>query len=887
MKSIGILITILLLVPALSPAQDNQEKKVMVFPFKAVSKKGTASFNMPLAQAFARRLAGEGGVNLVPGHAFQAALKQKKTDFRRIARLARRDKADLVIWGVVTEQEKGSSLIISVIDMKKPTKPQSFTATGTGMEHIVARMENIADRIGGELLNRPVIGKINLEGNKRIRDQAIKNKLELMEGKPFRKSEIGKEIRSIYSLGYFDDVQIHAKDGGEGRVDLQIVLQELPSIKNIEVKGNSVFTTDKILDELTTKSFSFAKPQKIRADIAKIKRMYEKEGYYEPKIEYEIKELSGSEAELIFKIEEGEKSYLTKIVLDGRKHVDEDEIKKIMTIKEKSWTWFLDDTGKFTREDLELNRRRLIGYLHEKGYVTGKVGAPKMRIKDGSVTVTYPIHEGDRFQVRNTDVEGDLIMPEEKIIGVLDTKPGTWYKGSVLAEDTKKLTKLYQNMGYAYVDVEPLRNINDEHDFVDTTFKINKGRRITIEKVDIAGNDRTRDKIIRRSVLVGEGDLYRASSIEGTKQRLESMDFFEAVTVDTAPGSRPDLMNVKVQVMEKKTGSLAAGMGFSTQDGPVGNIDLKERNLFGLGITVSGKGNISGRKNTYEGSISYPWLLDMPLNGTLRGYNTTSKEPRYQRISSGFSAHLGFPVYGFWSLSTGFSRDTTKLGGIDRGFAGAVKEYYRRYNTDVLKFLNISENAISLALSRDTRVGGVIHTGGAKVSMGTRLSGFGGDVAFSKYFSEAVYYRPMFRKILFKVRANASLLAEVGEQPIPFDRRILLGGVHSIRGYQDREIGPRDKNGYAMGGDRGVFGNLECLFPLIQSQQIHGVAFVDAGNAWNASDSPLFDEVKAGAGLGIRWISPMGPIRIEYGWKINPRKGEAPGNFAFAMGQLF
>ncbi len=181
----------------------------------------------------------------------------------------------------------------------------------------------------------------------------------------------------------------------------------------------------------------------------------------------------------------------------------------------------------------------------------------------------------------------------------------------------------------------------------------------------------------------------------------------------------------------------------------------------------------------------------------------------------------------------------------------------------------------------------MIPSAGTKVSLGTRYSGLGGDVSFSSYFTEAIYYQHLFWKAILKVRGNGTLLQEVGDNPIPFDRRLQLGGIQSIRGYRQGEIGPRDRFGNLMGGDRALYSNVECLVPLVEQLKLNGVAFFDVGNAWNVSDSPFLTDVKAGVGVGIRWVSPMGPIRLEYGWKVNPQKGEEPGAFAFAMGQLF
>jgi outer membrane protein insertion porin family len=870
---------------------DSQAKKVdkiLIFPFKMVTKgiKGQ-DFSNELAGALAAELTRDGDIEVISGMPFISAVQEKKVDPQRIIRISEKAGAQAAIWGTVSQLEDGLSVEVYVVRAEAGAKPRFFSATGRDFHDLTTKMKEISNEIGGTVINRPKVGEIKIEGNKRIQREAILNKMEMKTGSPFAKSRLSDDIREIYSMGYFDDVQIKAEESPKGEMDLYVTVKERPSIKTINIEGNKVFTKDEILDALTTKSFTVESVQKIRDDVAKIKQMYEKEGYYQPKIDYEIKELSPNEASLTFKIDEGSKSYLTDIDLEGRSKLPEKDVKKIMNIKEKSWFWFLDESGSFTREKLEENRMRIIAYYLENGFINVQVGAPKIEIKDGRVKVTYPIREGNRFQIRKVEVDGDLVIPADQLKDMLQCKPHTWFKRSSLADDIKTITKLYNNLGYAYADVEPLQKINEKHDFIDLTFKITKGEKITIERVDIVGNDRTRDKIIRRAVMIAEGDVYNADNFEATKNNLEGMDFFEAVKLKTSPGSRPDTMNVTVEVIEKKTGSLAAGLGYSSQDGAMGNIDLKERNLFGMGIVANAKANLSARRSNYEGSLTYPWILDYPVTGSIKGYQAVQGEQNYVRDSNGGSLYLSYPLYGLWSMSTGFSRDSSKLSGFQGMFAQSIVAYYASYHANAAKYLNISENSLSFNIGRDTRNNSVIPTAGTKLTIGARLSGFGGDVAFSSYYTEGIYYKSLFWRTVLKFRANASMLMESGNDPIPFDRRILLGGIQSIRGYKAGEIGPRDRYGNIMGGDRAMFSNIECLFPLVERLKLNGVTFFDIGNAWNVFNSPFMTDVKAGVGVGIRWVSPMGPLRIEYGWKINPQKGEDPGAFAFAMGQLF
>jgi len=882
-----LLLPVLLLLPSLALSQQEKAKKVVILPLKMVVKGDPDTFSNELAGVLGSDLEREGDVQVMSGRAFLDAVKERTADPGRIARIAERAQAQFAIWGSVTKLDDGYALELSVMEADPRKKPRLFSATGKDMEDLLKRIQDLSVEIGAAVLKRPMIGQIKIEGNRRIQRDAILNKLDMKAGAPFRRSGIGDEIREIYSMGYFDDVQIRAEEAAPGTVDLHIVLKERPSLRTLEIQGNKLFSKDEILDTLITKSFSVANLEKIRDDIEKIRKMYEKSGYYQPKIEYEIKELSRNEATLIFKIDEGRKSFLTDIELEGRKKVADKDLRQALSVKPKSWIWFLDESGTFTREKLEENRMRLMQYYLDQGFISVQIGEPKMEITDGRVKVTYPIREGSRFQVRKVDVEGDLIAPKEQLIAMLQTKPRTWFKRSLVADDIKDLIRLYNNMGYAYADVEPIQRVNDKYDFIDLSYRLHKGDRVTIERVDIVGNERTRDKVIRRHISISEGDLYSADRLESTKSAIEGMDFFEAVKLKTSPGSRADTVNVTVEVMEKKTGSLTAGFGYSSQEGAMANVDLKERNLWGLGIVGNAKGNLSGRRNSYEGSLSYPWVFDLPLTSTLRAYKAQQKETFYLRDSDGYSVHLNYPIYGLWQMETGFARDSSKLSGIEQMFARSVVDYYRPWGKNPKFYSNLSENSLSVRFLRDTRNNGMLPSAGARMLFGGRFSGFGADVAFSSYNAEATYYKRVFGLATMKFRTIGWLLAETGHDPIPMDRRVILGGIQSLRGYQHGQIGPKDRYGNIIGGDRGLVSTVECLFPVIPAMKLFGVAFADVGNAWNVSDSPFLQEVKAGAGLGIRWVSPMGPLRVEYGWKVTPQRGEDPGALGFSMGQLF
>ncbi len=302
MKRLLIPVIALVLIPVALLAQQTGSRKFMIFPIKVVSEGTAPTFSNEVAAVLGSELSKEGDLDIISGRAFMSAIENARVDPERLLRIAERTGSSAFAWGTISKLTDGYSLEISAMRAAARSRPKLFTATGKTMEELLQKLQQLAMEIGSSVLDRPKIGAIKIEGNNRIQKDAILNRLDMKSGTPFRRSAIGDEIREIYGMGYFDDVQITAEETGTGEVDLKIVLKERPSIKNIEIQGNKVLTKDEVLDALTTKSFSVASVEKIRNDIEKLKQMYEKKGHYQPKIDYEIKELSRNEASLIFKV---------------------------------------------------------------------------------------------------------------------------------------------------------------------------------------------------------------------------------------------------------------------------------------------------------------------------------------------------------------------------------------------------------------------------------------------------------------------------------------------------------------------------------------------------------------------------------------------------------
>jgi outer membrane protein insertion porin family len=439
---------------------------------------------------------------------------------------------------------------------------------------------------------------------------------------------------------------------------------------------------------------------------------------------------------------------------------------------------------------------------------------------------------------------------------------------------------MYANEGYAYAEVTPRIERDEENLVVDITYTIDKGSLVYFEKIIIAGNDKTRDKVIRRELRVYEKELFSESRMKRSIQNLYRLDYFEDVKVDTPRGSADDQMLLKIDVTEKATGSFQLGGGYSTSEGPFVRGSVSQRNLFGRGQVLSLEAELGGRTTRYSLSFTEPWLFDIPLSAGFDLYNWRYDYDDYIKKSVGGVVRFGYPVWRFTRAQVSYRYDSSDVSDIVADAADSIKE---------LEGTNVT-SSVTTALRYDSRDKIFNTTRGSKHRVSVEYAGnvLGGDIGFVKYLAETGWYFPIWWDHVFFVHGEGGLVTENGEGLVPDYERFYLGGMNSIRGYDWRDIFAVDENGDKVGGDKFVQANIEYQVPLFKDAGIVGVVFFDIGNVYGQDEGVDLGDTRESAGLGIRWFSPVGPIRLEYGHRLDTLPGqESGGQWEFSMGSAF
>ncbi|WP_083455967.1 outer membrane protein assembly factor BamA [Desulfosarcina cetonica] len=542
----------------------------------------------------------------------------------------------------------------------------------------------------------------------------------------------------------------------------------------------------------------------------------------------------------------------------------------------------MTSSGELNREDLKQDAGRIMAHYQTNGFIHAKVADPVVDFTGQSIHITFKIEEGERFRVGRIDIEGDLlIVPKEKLMPFLKIAKVPYFSRETVRQDIVSLTDVYANAGYAYASVNPLTKENDQTHLVDITYTIDKGEKVYFEDIEIVGNTRTRDKVIRRELRIYEQQLYSGSRLKRSVRNLNRLDYFEDVKVDTPKGSADDRMRVKVEVKEKPTGSFTFGAGYSTVDNFFVTGSVTQRNLFGRGQILKLSGQIGGSSDLYNLSFTEPWLFDIPLAGTASLYRQTREYDTYDRTSRGGTIGFSYPIWDYTRASLAYRYDITDLDDIDDDANDNIK---------ALEGTNAT-SAVTTAISYDSRDKTFNTTNGQNHRLTYTYAGLGGDIGFNKVTAELGWYIPVFKDLVTFLHGETGVVRQIDGYTLPDYEKFYLGGMNSIRGfdYQDINIPTINSDGEESeeGGLSYVQFNLEFTYPIVKDLGVVGVIFYDTGNVY-ADETIDLGDLRQSAGYGIRWYSPIGPIRIEAGHILDPRDDEdSSARWEFSMGAAF
>ena len=776
-----------------------------------------------------------------------------------------------------------------------------------------------------------VVREIRVEGNSKVETEAILDNVDIAPGDRLRVEAVQRAIRDIYRLRYFKDVRVEAEDSPEGGIVLVIKVREKPAVREVVLEGNKKVTTDDIKEVMTIKPFSILDEARVRSTQRKIEELYLDKGFFLAEVETTLEGGSNNEVTVKYTVREGRKVLVKQIDIVGNDALTDGYIKQRLQTKGAGILPGIGQAGTYRREVLETDTE-IIAYLYSAfGYVDVQVSQPEVFLSPDKrwVYATIHVEEGEQYRVGTIEVQGDPldvredghVVPFDELMELVKTTPGEVYNRIQVAEDVQRLVDRYSSEGYAFANVIPLPRQDRERKVIDLVFDVQKGNVIYLEDVVITGNLATWDKTIRREVALIEGSVFRGSEIERTRRRLERLGYFEDIKITTPRGVDADTLDLAIDVTEKPTGTFSLGAGFSSVESFVFTANVSRANFLGLGYTMALSANLSLGRNLRE-------------RGLFRGENSQ------QNIS--FQIFDPYFLDSRWtaSLSVFAINRTYLLSEFSRGMNIAFGHYLDKGNDDAQFSLRYGVETVGLTALRPAQkqaYGGQLYRSGTKSSLTASLiidkrdnriaptkgwyfttsaelaGGFrisedqvlnilGGDFRFARLQLNLRGYYPLGTPLVV-ARANFSLgwISSLDGTLVPFTERYRSGGINSIRGFSPLSLGPQIRHlvnsdpvhsarSSAIGGTFSLVTNLEIEFPVIPPAQVRGVVFFDLGNAFGGlygNEAPRLDEVRLSAGFGIRWRSPMGPLRFEWGFPIGRKPGERSQVFEFTIGSFF
>lgn len=760
--------------------------------------------------------------------------------------------------------------------------------------------KSAADKAAGEQVAGEKIVAVKIGGNHRIETAAILQAVRLKAGDVVTPEQVDADIRAIYKLGHFTDVkaQSDVKDGG---VVLEYVVTEKPIVREVKIEGAKELSADKVREAVEIKPNSVFSQKDLLKSIKKVKKLYADEGYYLAEVSGDLSVRSDTEVHVIFRIKEGDKVLIRKIEFEGNHAFSDKKLKKTMETDEKWFMSWLTGAGTYKEEVLKNDVNLLTEQYMNNGYVNVKVGEPKVELLPDrkGLKVSIGITEGEQYRIGKLGFKGDLLETETVLNGKLKEKPGQLFSRADLRADVFGLTDLYADKGYAFANASPLTNLNQATHTIDITFDMEKGQKVTIDRINISGNVKSRDKVVRRELKLDEGDQYSSTALKKSKQNLMNTGFFEEANLATAKGSAPDKLDLNVEVKEKPTGTFSIGAGYSSLDGIIGQGSVQQANFLGLGLKMTAAASLGSKSQTYNLGLTDPYFMDTKWTLGADIYRNERKYLDYTRRATGGDIKAGYPLSDTVSTFWLYKYEQKEI------FDESV-DLVRNINdgTVIAPEATSTTSAVIASLSRNTTDYRLDPSTGMLNTLSVEFAGLGGSNRYIKYITEHTLFHPLFYGV-GSVRGTLGYVQSYGGKDVPIDEKFYLGGISSLRGYGSRTVSPfkptsvydKDGNGYPdkpkdnrvyLGGDVEAVANVEWSFPLLKEAGLKGVLFFDAGNCDNTFKS-TFSNVLSSYGGGIRWFSPIGPLRLEYGVPLNPREGidSKGGKLEFSIGSIF
>ena len=879
-----IFLFLLTLLPAVlaGPVHAFGKDKIAVLPFKIESTEPAGNLNTELQNLFSQHMNKMGYqvvntelINSILGDTISYSDLQKE-----IIPLGKANNADWVIIGEFTEKNGSIQLNVKVLDPDSEKTPFSAIMIVNDRKNLPESIKKIAESLGAQISKNILISDIIINGSKRASSDAILNIIESQKGDQFDEEKLDRDLRTIYKMGFFDDVVPKVTDGPDGKI-ITFNLKEKPTIIKITFEGNKYKKEDKLMEELGIKKYAVLNRNEIRQSINRLLEFYRNDGYYNVEIKGQVKTLADeNEVILTYAIKEGEKVYIEKIRFKGNKIFDNDDLKDIMITKEKGWLSWFTDSGVLDKKKLEFDLTRLRIYYDNRGYSNSQIGEPEITYdeKEEGLILTIPVIEGEQFMVNDIKIEGDLLRPVAELRNLINIKKGDPFSRQIIYTELDNITNFYADMGYAYAEATPSNNIVENTNLVDIMINVQKNKRVRIERINIYGNEITRDKVLRRELKFSEGDYYSRKNLAKSRENLERIGLFENQEIKERKGSSDDLIVLDIDGDEKLRRSVTFSAGYGGYEKFMFQASYANNNLNGRGQNFELDALLGGTTTRFNVTFREPWLFDKPVRGSVSAYKWDMDYDQYTRKRVGGGLGIAF-LLGLDDYTRGTAHYTYDQSEIT-DISWYASNYIKAMAGETLT------SSITLGIERDSKDRPWDTSKGSLNYLTFEYAGglLGGDAAYNKYQLGSYFYIPIVGKTVLVVTTELGVVQGRSDGRLPLYEKYRLGGIDSVRGYEWGTISPLDPQTYdELGGDRKWLYKLEYRVPFTKAQGITGLIFFDAGNAFDRDKSWKNGAGKS-VGFGIRWYSPMGPLRLEYGYKLKESRNDPDkGRFEFKI----
>ena len=865
-------------------------KKVAVFTFTVNSAEQLDYLEEGIDDILATRMEQDQDIATIDKLNMKGVLQERTgtIDEGTARELAAQAGADCAVVGSFTKIGSAASIDARIFYISQEKEDEHVFVECSSLDSVNAQIGALARQLDLSILDKSLVAEIDVTGNRFIEKDAIKFVIITKEGDIFSPQALQEDLRQVYQMGYFTDVQIDSKDSPQGK-RLTFIVVERPVVSQIKIQGNKNIKTPDIQKKLGMKLGRVLDQNQVRKDVDSVRKLYLDKGYLSAEVDFKLVPASPGETSVDFYIRENDIAKVKKITFLGNEHIKSKKLKRVMETREKNLLSFVTSAGIFKEEAFQKDMDNLTAYYYHEGYIKAEVGTPTVTHEEKDIYITIAVEEGDRYTIGKVDITGDLILPRETLSENMQTCEEKVFSSSYLNKDMVAITDLYSDRGYANVDITPLTSIDDEAKTIAVEFDIVKGEKIYFDRVNITGNDRTRDKVIRRELKVVEGDLYSTSAIKRSQQQIENLGYFKKSNITTSKGADPDKVTLNVEVEEKPTGSISFGAGYSSVDSLVGMIQLSQENFLGKGQRININTQLGG-VNRFMISFTEPRFRDTKWSTGVDLYNLERWYEDFDSTSTGGNLRFGHPMGEYSRFNFGYEYEVVDISNVDNDASLEIIE--QEGETTV--------GALTAGISRNTLDSRFTPRMGSLASFTSKFAGLGGDADFFTLIASAAKYFPLPWDTAFMVRGTIGYSEGIGGDDVPIFEKFFLGGLDSLRGFEDRTVGPQERRGdYSpfiedpddydvVGGEKQLFFNFEYIFPILKEAGIRGVVFFDTGNAYRSNED-YFSDMRKSAGFGVRWQSPFGPLRLEMGFNLDPKSeyDESSSEFHFTMGSMF